>query len=431
MPSNSPIRNQMPDLQDFPAFIPQAPSAHRIHEVPVFLLEAGQQDVLRIELDFSCGSWDETYQHSASLTNRMLQEGSQHRSGAALAEFFDFYGAYLQYETTADRSSIALYCLSHQAAVLMPILIELVFSPAFPEKELATTLQNMRQQLLIEADKVAYLARTGLMSGVFGANHPYGRSSSDASLAAVNVEQLRAFHQQHYVREKLSIVVCGKQTAQILPLFEQLLVDIPAQNNTSQAPIHQIQQQKGLIHLPKEGALQYAIRLGKATIDKRHPDYHGLKVLNTVLGGYFGSRLMRNIREDKGFTYGIGSAVVSYRHAALFTLATEVGKDVAEAALLEIQKEIKLLSKEKIKEEELDKVRRYLNGIYLSSFDGAFALADRFRDLYHFGLDYSFYENYLHTVNHIQLETLQTLAQKYLDADSMLTVIAGGESWTT
>lgn len=203
------------------------------------------------------------------------------------------------------------------------------------------------------------------------------------------------------------------------------MADIPVNVVPPQKRVFTAANETGLIQIPKADAVQFGLRLGKRIIGKNHPDYHGLKVLNTVFGGYFGSRLMSNIREDKGYTYGIGSAVVSYENDAVFTIATEVGKEVADAALNEIRFEINKIRTELIPQAELDTVRSYLQGVYMSSFDGPFSLIDRFRDLYHFGLDYAYFHNYLKTVQTISPEELQQLALTYFDPESMVTVVAG------
>lgn len=193
-------RTQAPALRDFVAFDIQAPIAHILADVPVFALEAGEQEVLRIDLEFAAGSWHEDKALVSSITNRLLQEGTQKRNGKAVADFFDFYGAHLQYEATADRSGVSLYCLSKHVAILLPVLFEVVFEPAFPEQELQTTIRNSRQNLLVEQEKVVFLARRGFNTALFGENHPYGRSSSDAAYAALTRADLAAFHRDYYTQ---------------------------------------------------------------------------------------------------------------------------------------------------------------------------------------------------------------------------------------
>ena len=178
-------------------------------------------------------------------------------------------------------------------------------------------------------------------------------------------------------------------------------------------------------HVDKSGAVQNAIRIGKRVFNRRHPDYPGLTVTNTILGGYFGSRLMANIREDKGYTYGIGSAISSLKDAGYFFLATEVGADVCQLALTEIEKEIGLLKTELVGEEELDLVRNYMLGAMLGSLENAFSHADKFKNVYFSGLDYTYYSNYIKTVKTISAEHLKELANRYLNISDFTKVVVG------
>ncbi|HRH66403.1 MAG TPA: insulinase family protein, partial [Bacteroidia bacterium] len=177
--------------------------------------------------------------------------------------------------------------------------------------------------------------------------------------------------------------------------------------------------------IEKEGAVQSAIRIGRRLFNRNHPDYPGMAVLNTVLGGYFGSRLMSNIREDKGYTYGIGSALVSMKQEGYFFISTEVGADVTVPALTEIYKEIDLLKTELVEEEELAMVRNYMRGTFLKGIENAFHLADRFRSLHLHGLGYDYYQKYLEKVRTIQPDEIKALANKYLDSGAFYELVVG------
>ena len=183
------------------------------------------------------------------------------------------------------------------------------------------------------------------------------------------------------------------------------------------APVHKF--------VEKEGAVQNAIRIGKRLINRTNPDYPKLTVLNTILGGYFGSRLMTNIREEKGYTYGIGSGLVSLSQGGYFFITTDVGAAVYEDAVKEIYHEIVKLQEELIPENELSLVRNYLLGSFQRSIDGPFALAERFKSILLSGLGYNYFENYLTVIKNITSEELKTLAQTYLLTSEMTEVIVG------
>jgi predicted Zn-dependent peptidase len=177
----------------------------------------------------------------------------------------------------------------------------------------------------------------------------------------------------------------------------------------------------------KQNGIQSAIRVGKFWVSKDHPDSHALSILITILGGYFGSRLMTNIREEKGYTYGIGSFVLTFKKASYLVISTEVGNEYIEPTLKEIAVEMKRLQTEPVSENELETVKSYLLGEFLRDFDGPFALAGSFKAINDFGLDYSFYDNYLHTLRTITSYELMSLAQRYLNPDDCYTVVAGSK----
>jgi predicted Zn-dependent peptidase len=179
------------------------------------------------------------------------------------------------------------------------------------------------------------------------------------------------------------------------------------------------------IFIPKPDAVQCAIRIGKATINKLHPDYQYLNVVNMILGGYFGSRLMSNIREEKGYTYGIGSGLVSYQKAGSFVIVSEVGKNVLPQALVEVYKEINKLRDDLVPNQELTLVKNYMMGGILRNFDGPFALLDSFRGLLEYNLEYDYLDNMINVVKSITPEQVRDIAQKYLDVNSLYEVVVG------
>jgi predicted Zn-dependent peptidase len=175
----------------------------------------------------------------------------------------------------------------------------------------------------------------------------------------------------------------------------------------------------------KEGAMQSAIRMGSLAFGRSHPDFAGMKVLNAILGGYFGSRLMNNLREDKGYTYGIGSALVPLLKGGFFVISGEVGAGVTKQALIEIKSELNRLCDEQVPESELSLVRNYLMGEMLRSVDGPFAQAGLYRELIEDNLDISHFEELIDTIQHINAQRLQDLAEKYLNPEGLYTLVVG------
>jgi zinc protease len=134
---------------------------------------------------------------------------------------------------------------------------------------------------------------------------------------------------------------------------------------------------------------------------------------------------MTNIREEKGYTYGIGSAIASLHHSGYFFITTEVGTDVTEEALREIYLEIEKLRQDKVSETELSLVVNYMMGSFLRSVDGAFSLADNLKGLLEYGLDFNYFDRYVDIIKTIRPEEIRDLAQKYLSGESLNQLTVG------
>jgi len=165
---------------------------------------------------------------------------------------------------------------------------------------------------------------------------------------------------------------------------------------------------------------------GKILFPRNHPDYVGMAILSTILGGYFGSRLMANIREDKGYTYGIGSGLVSMRHSGYLYIASDVGANVREQAVEEIYKEIDRLCNDLVSTEELNLVRNYMTGAFLRNIDGPFAIAERFISTFDYDLDFKeYYLRYLDIIKTITSEKNYGAGNQIFTKKSFFEAVSG------
>ncbi|HBC78429.1 MAG TPA: hypothetical protein DCZ51_07355 [Bacteroidales bacterium] len=177
--------------------------------------------------------------------------------------------------------------------------------------------------------------------------------------------------------------------------------------------------------MKKKGAVQTAIRIGSSSINKRHPDYPGMKFLNVMLGGYFGSRLMKNIREEKGLTYGIHSSVSSFNLSGFKLISTEVGRENTGRAIDEIYREINRLLTEPVSKNELEVVRKYMSGEMVRMFDGPFAIAESFKAVWEFGLDLNYFVGMMDKIRTITSDEIIRLANTYYKQDDLYEITVG------
>ncbi|TCD10563.1 insulinase family protein [Pedobacter frigidisoli] len=392
--------------------------------VPVFTIYSGEQDLVRIEFIFDNVNWDLEKPLQAIAVSALLNSGTIKLTSKQIAEQIDFYGAFFQTEYAQDQSSVTLYTLNKHLASVLPIVKDVLSNSQIPQEELDIYIQNQKQKLQVNLKKNDILARKEFAHALFG-NTAYGVDIQAKHYDALKRDDLVAYFKAAYAPNNCTIVVSGKFEDDSFELLNEEFgknweKSTSVKNSFSFSPTPQ-----QFVYKEKPEALQSAIRMGKIAVNRKHKDFPGLQILNTLLGGYFGSRLMNNIREDKGYTYGIGSGISSLQNAGYLYIATEVGADVCAAALVEIYKEIDLLKNELVGEEELNLVRNYMLGSMLGSLENVFSHADKFKNIYFAGLDYDYYSNYIQKVKTITAEEIKDLAHKYLAVDDFTEVVVG------
>jgi len=394
----------------------------------VFVFDAGDQEVVRIEWIVGNVFLAENQALLNTCVCDMLLEGTSAKSSAQLAEHVDFHGAYLVPSFGYDQSSLTLFSLNKHLPSLLPLVHEILTDAVFPQGELATYKRNNSQKLQVSLKKNGFVARRQFNRAVFGESR-YGYTPEVADYENIERNDLLSLFSNQYRPENATLIVSGRVTDEVIRLLEQLFGGgwhndgIIADRQMS--PVFAPSATTEPIVLPRADALQSAVRLGGLSIQRSHPDFPGLQVVNTLLGGYFGSRLMANIREDKGYTYSIGSGLVSLKYGAFLTIASEVGVDATESTLVEIQKEIQRLRDEPVPEAELTLVRNYMMGAMLGSLENVFSHADKFKNVYFSGLGLDYYDYYTDVVNSITQSEVQRLANTYLDYDRMVKVVVG------
>lgn len=393
--------------------------------IPVFTLNAGKQELVRIEFIFENVNWDASKPLQAVGVSHLINNGTANLTAKEIADKVDYYGAFLQTEYGADQTCVKLYTLNKHLASVLPIVRSILNESIFPEQELGIFIQNQKQALQVNLQKNDFLARKHFAHALFG-DTPYGSNIGPADYDSLKREELLNYFKAAYKPQNCTIFVAGKFEQREFDTLNSIMGKEWDNKSASVANKFSFTHStKGDLLIEKPEAIQSAIRMGSLAITRSHPDFAGFQVLNCLLGGYFGSRLMANIREDKGYTYGIGSAVASLKDAGYFFIATEVGVAVCSNAIAEIEKEIDILKTELVGEDELALVRNYMLGAMLGSLENAFSHADKFKNVYFSGLDYRYYEKYIATVKSITPADLNELAGKYLNIESFTKVVVG------
>lgn len=395
--------------------------------IPVILFKGGDEEATKIDINFYAGSWQQPLPIIAPSVARLLKSGTQQRTAHQIASEIDFYGASLASVASRDMSMVSMLSLNTYLEEMINIMEDLIKNPTFPGEEIEVYRRNQLQRLQVNEQKVNYLAKTRFVHSLFGEEHPYGKYLREEYFENLTRENLQQFHKDFYNSANCYILLSGKVPEKTLKIIDKHFGGSDWAGNPAPEKTHKIESAvPGNYHIAKDGAVQKAIRMGKILFDRTHPDYPAMKIVNTILGGYFGSRLMKNIREDKGYTYGIYSNVISMRNAGYFTISAETGSDVTDKAIKEIHKEIDKLQNNLIGDEELKTVKNYMLGNSLRMIDGALAAGDFFKVLYESGLNEEYFYRYIDKIKSIDKEEIRTMAQKHLDKADFIQIIAGG-----
>lgn len=423
-----PDRKHAPQIVDAVNFNLQLKQADKFtldNGVEVYAVNAGAEEVLSFEWTFYAGNWFENKNLVAATANFLLRNGTSSKTAFQLNEHFEYYGAYLNRACYNETATITLHCLNKHVNELLPVVRELITDSIMPQEELDIYKQNMKQRLKVSLKKSDFVAGRLIDASLYGESHPYGRFTREEDFNELHRDELLSFYQDYYRNGKLIIFVAGKLPAGIDKILNRHFGNLATRNIETPAisPLPGTEKKKRVIN--DEKGVQGSIRIARHFPNRHHPDFIKALVLNTLFGGFFGSRLMSNIREDKGYTYGIHSFIQNHIHDTSWMISTEAGKDVCEATIAEVYKEMKLLCDEQVDEEELLLVRNYMMGSILGDLDGPFQIIGRWKNLVLNNLTEQYFYDSINTIKTISAEELQSLAQKYLQPEAFyeLTVI--------
>lgn len=421
------LRNEQPPLRDI-AFhsIPEPVSLQYGNGLKLHLLEGGSQEVAKVDFIFPAGSVQAAKSLVASTVNTVLAEGTRGLTSVQVSEKLDYYGAYLWQYTNYHYSVFTFFCLSRHLPEVLPLIEEVIKYPVFPQEELDIFWSRRKQEFLVDQQKVKVLSARKFQKTLFGDSHPYSNILELAHFDAITRADVVDFHQQSYTPAGAHIVAAGLPGKEFGKLMERHFGQQWTSSSLLSDAVPVMTNPGGIEVMDRhDWAIQSSVRIGRPLFNRAHPDFIGLTILNTILGGYFGSRLMSNIREEKGLTYGIGSSIVPLKYGGYWTISTEVKAENRTLAVDEIRKEMQKLRAEAVSAEELALVKNYLVGEMIRTFDGPLATSDQFRGQLVGGLKMDYFDLYYHELMTMTPERLQQLAVEYLNPADFMTVVSG------
>lgn len=422
-------RTIAPDFKVIQTVTLPEPKTYKLDNgIALHVINIGEQPVVRLECIFDAGNWYENHQAASYFAIKMLPEGAGGMTSHEISEAFDRLGAFTELTHTSDRIGIVVYCLSRFLPDVLPLVDKLIRSATFPEKEFQELKNITIQNLKVNKEKNAYLATTEFRAKLFGTDHPYGQSQDEQNILSLGIGEVKEHYERFVKNGRFTVILAGQiDEADVSHVNAALGANLIGTNETevSFEPSGAYRGAEALVE--RAESVQSSIRMGRVLFNRHHPDYFKMLVTNEILGGYFGSRLMKNIREEKGLTYGISSHLATLRHEGYLMIGTDVKKEFTQQTIDEIRKEIRRLQTELVGEEELQTAKNFMAGEFAGSLNTAFEVADRRKVLLLDGLPADFFNQYIERIHATTAEDVMAMAVAYLRPEDMLTVVAGGK----
>jgi len=393
--------------------------------ISVYNIHAGTESVVQLEWVFRAGNWYEQKNNVAAAANFLLKNGTSKHSAYEINEYVDFYGAYLNRSCYNETASITLHCLTRHLENLLPMVREILTEAILPEQELLIYKQNMKQKLAVNLRKCDFIAGRKIDALLFGQKHPYGIYSELSDYDALDRLELAEHYNNYYRNGYCTVFSAGILPDHYAEMMNRYFGDLPLNAKPLEEVQHVIMEdaQKKWNIINDPDGVQAAIRIARPFPTRQHPDFPKVQVLNAVFGGFFGSRLMNNIREDKGYTYGIYSFLVNHIHAGAWMISTEAGRHVAEATVNEVYHEMQQLREKAVEDDELLLVKNYLIGTLLGDLDGPFQIIGRWKNLILNDLDETFFYHSVDTIKSITANELKEMAEIYLNPEDFYELV--------
>jgi zinc protease len=394
--------------------------------IPVYLFPSESTEIVRLDLTFNAGTINESQPLQARFTSVMLPGGTATMSAREIDEAFDFHGSFPNFAVERDKSVVQLFMLPADFSVTARLLNHIVTEPTFPVQELKMHQETRLQSFMINRERVSFISLEAMLEMLFGTSHPYGRRIQPEYFDAVTRESLISFHNSFYGNGLKRIALAGKITDKEIAIIEELFGERPQSSSENSLPLLPDTRYEGSkLFIEKKDALQSSLRIARRTVNMAHNDFHGMKVVDTILGGWFGSRLMRNLREDKGYTYGIGSSLHSFMMGGMALISTETGAPHTRAALNEIYREMDLLQTKPVSQSELKLVRNSMLGDMVRQFDGPFATCDSYMTALDAGLGMDYYNTMQEKIRSVTANEIKQLAETYYSKENFCEIVAG------
>ena len=407
--------------------LPRYESTKLDNGLPVYFLPYGNAEVIEVKAVFQAGKSYQSKAGLAAATANMLSEGTKNYSALALSQALDQQGAWMGPEVAHESLTLSLTTLTKHIPATLPLLAEVIFEPTFPKDRFDLFKARKAESLSVKELKTSFQAPRTFGHLLFGKEHPYGMHLSRTELQDVALDDVKAYHSTFLAKGPYALIFTGQFDEKvIIGLLNEFFGEknrAEVQGDSKAAGLKS--QNVSGRHVAAVEGMQSTVRLGHVGFRRSHPDYYRVKLVDTILGGYFGSRLMANIREDKGYTYGIYSNWVSLKHDGYFMIQGDVGNEYVEPTIKEVYFEMNRLIQDGVDQAELDLVKNYIIGKNISNRETPFQLGDIILYAVVNGISFEELDQQFEIIQSVQAKEIREIAEKYFKPEALLEVVAG------
>lgn len=416
-------------VTDYDLQFPEVQRRSLSNGMEVHILKGAQSGIIRLDLLWQAGRVTESKKGQSRSAVKCLADGYQGMNSYQLAEHFDYYGTSIGHRSGMESMRSSLSFLTKDIQALIPVFAKSLFEVQISQEEFTKRQHIFHQRLGNELEKNNVVAYREFTAQLFGETHRYGYNTLPEDYPALTVSDMYEFLRASVVTQGCHVILSGDVEDSHLDLICSELGKYSVETQQRlDVEFTQSVNTENQIQLPGKQPNQVSIRLGKLLFGRDHPDYSKVRFVNVLIGGYFGSRLMTNIREDKGYCYHIDSSVDCMEHGGYFSIGAEVNKETYALCLEEIQHEMNRLRDELVSDEELARLKQYLKGQILMGTDGVFTAAGMYRKFLQNNSDQREFYKQVEVINAISSEQIREICRTYLLFDDCLILTVGGRN---
>lgn len=406
-------RTKAPIVKPIGSFNMPTINEERVHSTSLFSYKADNTPLVKIDVIVDFGTIDSSKAGLLSFYNAIAKDETTTLNHTELNEKIAFYGAAIEVASSQHKTTFSLYSLTKYAERLIPILFDIISSPSLSAERIELLKEKMVQSQLVQEEKTSFWNSYYFSKAFFKEGHSYGFVRTSEDLKAITREELVTIKDELLSR-KAKLFISGSYDENILSTLKKESSRLSQSKDGNNSKESALKGKHFEIIKDKEDSVQSSLKAGFSTINRAHQDYEALFITNMILGGYFGSRLMQNIREEKGYTYGIYSQYTNTPLGSHITIGADVIKKHNEDVVSEIKKEIELLQQTAISELELNSAREYIKGKIINSVGTAFQIMEKFTFLHYEELPVDYYSSLFTKIDQLSVQDILSASQQHL-----------------